>query len=53
MSSVTWFTLTHNVSINDVLVIQNAFKTDNMQFGLINASGDWLYKNFKVYSLEI
>lgn len=40
------------VYVNDVLVMQNAFETEDMKFGFVVGCGESIYKNFKIYELE-
>ena len=40
------------IYIDDILVLQNAFETKDMKFGLAVGSGRCLYKDFKIYTLE-
>jgi len=41
------------IYIDDVLIIQNAFKTKNMNFGLIVGCDFCAYKDFKIHNLEV
>lgn len=40
------------VYIDDVLVMQNAFETEDMKFGFVIGCGKSVYKNLKIYCLE-